>query len=235
MRMLADQGIHPVSRILLCQAPDSQLGHLKPAIVQNKHQVVTSNGLDDLEQTTQLQGIDLMVIDATSSLDGAACCRIFGRTWPEVPIILLVGERTQVEPECKKLTGGNVLRLPFTPRKVTNRVNKLLNVNPANVLQVGEITLNVQKRCVYHGENYHRLTPKQAQLLHIFMKHAGRTLTRKFLMEEVWQTDYMGDTRTLDVHVRWLRERIERNPSDPRYLGTVRGIGYRFGVPEEGN
>jgi DNA-binding response OmpR family regulator len=79
----------------------------------------------------------------------------------------------------------------------------------------------------------HRLTPKQAELLRVFMVHAGQTLTRKFLMATVWKTDYMGDTRTLDVHVRWLRERIEDDPSSPQYLRTVRGVGYRFGVPSE--
>ena len=63
------------------------------------------------------------------------------------------------------------------------------------------------------------------------MRHEGKTLTRQFLMETVWETNYMGDTRTLDVHVRWIRERIEVEPGSPRYLRTVRGIGYRFGVP----
>ena len=77
-----------------------------------------------------------------------------------------------------------------------------------------------------------RLTPRQAQLLEVFMRHPGQTLTREFLMRTVWNTNYMGDTRTLDVHVRWIRERIEKDPSSPRYLRTVRGVGYRFGVPD---
>jgi len=222
-----------VSRILLCQPPDSQLTDLKPALIKKKYQVLTTDGLEDLESASTFEHVDLTIIDATSSLDGLGCCRTLGRVWPKVPIIVLVGEGVQIEPECKKLTGGNVLRLPFTPRKVNNRIEKLLAIDPGSLLQVGNITLNLQKRCVYHGEDIHRLTPKQAKLLHVFMQHAGRTLTRKFLMEQVWQTDYMGDTRTLDVHVRWLRERIERNPSSPQYLRTIRGIGYRLGVPSE--
>ena len=94
-------------------------------------------------------------------------------------------------------------------------------------------SLNLDRRCVVRGDTVRRLTPRQARLLEVFMQHAGRTLTRKFLMETVWETDYMGDTRTLDVHVRWIRERIEDDPSSPRYLRTVRGIGYRFGIPAE--
>ena len=220
-----------MSRILLCQPPDSQVTDLKSALIKKKYEVLTTGGLEDLESACTLEHIDLTIIDATSSLDGLRCCRKLERVWPKVPIIVLVGKGAKVEPECKKLTGGNVLRLPFTPRKVNNRIERLLAIDPGSLLQVGGITLNLQKRCVYHGETIHRLTPKQAKLLHVFMQHAGRTLTRKFLMEQVWQTDYMGDTRTLDVHVRWLRERIEKDPSAPQYLRTVRGIGYRLGVP----
>ena len=87
------------------------------------------------------------------------------------------------------------------------------------------------QRGLHAGEQVARLTPKQAMLLQVFMEHAGQTMTRKDLMATVWNTDYMGDTRTLDVHVRWLREKIEDEPSHPRYLRTVRGIGYRLGAP----
>ena len=67
------------------------------------------------------------------------------------------------------------------------------------------------------------------------MRSPGRVLSRKFLMKKIWKTDYMGDTRTLDVHIRWLREKIEENPSSPMYLRTVRRVGYRFDIPGETN
>jgi DNA-binding response OmpR family regulator len=75
------------------------------------------------------------------------------------------------------------------------------------------------------------LTPKQALLLELFMRHPGEVLTREFLMKRVWNTDYTGDTRTLDVHIHWVREAIEEDTGSPRYLHTVRGVGYRFQVP----
>ena len=135
--------------------------------------------------------------------------------------------------ECEKLACGNVLQLPFTPRKVLNRVTRLLKERQGSIVKAGRLTLNLQTRCVSYGEVIHRLTPKQADLLQVFMEHEGETLTRKALMATVWNTDYLGDTRTLDVHVRWIRERIEDDPGHPQYLRTVRGIGYRFGIPSE--
>jgi DNA-binding response OmpR family regulator len=153
--------------------------------------------------------------------------------YPLRPIILLVDEDAHVSNACQKLTCGNVLEWPFTARKVINRVVRLLDHRQGGVLKAGRLTLNLQTRCVSHGDVTHRLTPKQCDLLQVFMVHEGTTLTRRFLMATVWNTDYMGDTRTLDVHVRWLRERIEDNPSKPQYLRTVRGVGYRFGVPAE--
>jgi DNA-binding response OmpR family regulator len=153
--------------------------------------------------------------------------------YPDIPIILLLAQDGQADEECRQVTGGNILRMPFTSRKVVNRVAKIAACHIGDVISVGELTLNLDKRCVARGDTVRRLTPRQAGLLEVFMRHAGQTLTRKFLMETVWETDYMGDTRTLDVHVRWIRERIEEEPSSPRYLRTVRGIGYRFGVPSE--
>ena len=73
-----------------------------------------------------------------------------------------------------------------------------------------------------------RLTPKAASLLEVFLKHPEETLDRAFLMRQVWDTDYIGDTRTLDVHVRWVREAIEPEPGKPCHILTVRGVGYRF-------
>jgi DNA-binding response OmpR family regulator len=75
------------------------------------------------------------------------------------------------------------------------------------------------------------LAPKEYQLLATFMKHSGEVLPRSFLIREIWNTDYLGDTRMLDVHIRWLRQKIEDNPSAPAYLRTVRGVGYRFEPP----
>jgi DNA-binding response OmpR family regulator len=225
-----------VSRILLCQTPDTQLPQLGPALVKKNHEVVDVidlTSLDNLSRITGLGSIDLAIIDASCALDGAACCRALNASYPDLPFLLLIAQEEQIDAECKELTQGNVLRMPFTPRKVTNRVARFETCKHGSILTVGELTLNMDKRCVSRGDCVRRLTPRQAQLLEAFMRNAGRTLTRKYLMETVWETDYMGDTRTLDVHVRWIRERIEEEPSSPRYLRTVRGVGYHFDIPEK--
>jgi DNA-binding response OmpR family regulator len=101
-----------------------------------------------------------------------------------------------------------------------------------DILQVGELRLDLVAREVCRGEECLALSPKLYDLLLVFMRHPGHILSRKELMQIVWETDYMGDTRTLYVHVRMLRSKIEVNPSSPKYLRTIRGMGYRFGAPD---
>ena len=108
-------------------------------------------------------------------------------------------------------------------REVRAEAGKLSRFLPA-----GDLSLNLESRHLTKGELTYKLTPKEFELLKAFMRNPGRVLSRKYLMKKVWETDYVGDTRTLDVHIRRLREKIEDNPSNPLYLRTVRGVGYRF-------
>ena len=101
------------------------------------------------------------------------------------------------------------------------------------VITCGPLTLDTVKMTVTQSERVVKLTPKQTQLLTAFMRHPGQVLSRGLLIQDVWHTDYLGDTRMLDVHIRWLREKIEDDPSHPMLLRTVRGHGYRFTPPEE--
>lgn len=98
-------------------------------------------------------------------------------------------------------------------------------------LQQGEITLNLATRTVNTPSGRYHMTPKQCALLRVLMENDGEVVTRAELMKKIWDTDFMEDTRTLDVHIRWLRERIEPEPSAPIYLLTVRGIGYQLTFP----
>lgn len=104
--------------------------------------------------------------------------------------------------------------------------------NEGRVLRVGKIALNLDTRQLNADGQVSVLTPKQARLLALLMSHAGETLTRKRLMKDVWDTDYTGDTRTLDVHIHWVREKLGDVPGEPRYLRTVRRVGYRFVDPD---
>ena len=101
------------------------------------------------------------------------------------------------------------------------------------IISCGPLTLDTVGMTVTRCGRVYKLTPKQTQLLTAFMRHPGQVLSRALLVQEIWQTDYLGDTRMLDVHIRWLREKIEEDPSQPVLLRTVRGLGYRFSPPEE--
>jgi len=101
---------------------------------------------------------------------------------------------------------------------------------PAAMLRIEDWTLNLDSRQIVTDNGAQKLTPMLCRLLEVFMRNPGKVLNRKFLMKEVWETDYLGDTRTLEVHICWLRKKIEEDPHRPRYLRTVRGVGYRFSL-----
>jgi DNA-binding response OmpR family regulator len=174
---------------------------------------------------------DLIILNATSSrMNGPKICRALHRKVEEIPIILILPEGQKGD---FSMGATVVLTSPFTSRKLFNRIRIVLESDRGEIIQVGGLTLSLGKQCVIRGSRQLRLNPKEFELLKVFMRSPGRVLSRKFLMKKVWKTDYMGDTRTLDVHIRWVREKIEKDPASPTYLRTVRGVGYRFDVPEE--
>ncbi len=124
--------------------------------------------------------------------------------------------------------GAVVLPKTTTPKKLTQRVRTALDNRPPRELKVSGLTLSVERRRITRGGRSHKLTPKEFELLRLFMANPGQIVSRKTLMQKIWDTDYLGDTRTLDVHMRWLREKIEDDPNKPRLLVTVRGEGYRL-------
>jgi len=103
---------------------------------------------------------------------------------------------------------------------------------PAARLRIKDWTLDLDSKRVFTGNGPQKLTPQLCRLLEVFICNPEKVLSRKFLMKEVWETDYIEDTRTLEVHVCWLRKKIEEDPHRPRYLRTVRGTGYRFSLLE---
>jgi two-component system phosphate regulon response regulator PhoB len=95
-------------------------------------------------------------------------------------------------------------------------------------VRLPDLIVDRHQRQVLCQGRAHSLTPKEFRLLSLLINHSDQILSRKTIMQEVWETDYLGDTRTLDVHIRWIREKIEKNPSRPQRLITIRGVGYRF-------
>jgi DNA-binding response OmpR family regulator len=171
----------------------------------------------------------LAVIDPSSlRINGTRLCQMLKRAVDSLPIIWMLDEGTEVAQDCG---ADSFLQRPCTADELLDQVQELCPQVVGDVLSAGDVVFQVTKRQVHKGRRNRRLTPKQAKLLEALMRKPGEVLSRRFLMKHVWNTDYLGDTRTLDVHVRWVREAIEEDPSHPKYLHTVRGVGYRFEAP----
>lgn len=132
-------------------------------------------------------------------------------------------------------TFDGFIQLPLQERAIVRLIGKLSMDRSQYALQHGPIRLDLTTRTVNTPSGQYTMTPKQCALLKLFMAEHGQIVERRKIMEHVWETTYIEDTRTLDVHIRWLRERIEQNPSKPVYLKTIRGVGYRFSVNGHGD
>ncbi|MCB9456927.1 MAG: response regulator transcription factor [Anaerolineaceae bacterium] len=173
----------------------------------------------------------VVVLDAVSMrTPGERLCKTLQEKLQDVPVLHL-----HPGPEKTARSSADLLLFdPVTPRKLTGAIKRLLKVTNDELVAYGPLCVNLTRRILNVNGQEIKLTPKQANLIEIFLRCPGQTLDRKTIMEKVWQTDYLGDTRTLDVHIRWIREAIEENPSTPVYLKTVRGVGYRLEIPVDG-
>ncbi|MCO6452943.1 MAG: response regulator transcription factor [Caldilineales bacterium] len=141
-------------------------------------------------------------------------------------ILLLTNHRTIPD----DIVYDDFLVRPFTANKLGSKVAALLESRAGFVLRLGPITLDRRTQQVQTPNGECQLTPKQYELLDFFFQHPGEIVTRKQLMEQVWKTSYLGDTRTLDVHIRWLRECVEKDASNPVLIRTHRGQGYSLEI-----
>ena len=126
-------------------------------------------------------------------------------------------------------TGADLVLLKtLSMKKIAARLKTALDTKPPRMMNGAGLQLDLEKKRVTRGTKVFDLTPKEFHMLKLFINHMGEVVTRKMLMKEIWETDYLGDTRTLDVHIRWLREKIEENASKPKRLLTARGEGYKL-------
>lgn len=186
--------------------------------------LATSSGKKGVE-LAQKQSPQIIILDSVSlRTSGNRIAQFLQKELPDVSLIHIQSSSQQVHSS----TADVVLLPPFTWRKLANNIERLLQARNDDTLSSGPFSMNLTSRILTaHGQEI-QLTPKLAQLFEIFMRNPGKTLDRKTLMKTIWETQYMGDTRTLDVHIRWIRQAIETGDGKPRYLKTVRGVGYRF-------
>lgn len=199
---------------------------LAPTLEGRGYQVVRASNSKEALSRMRTDAPALAVVNSTSlHMDGVRLCLDLKDASDDLPVIIIV--RAGSDPE--KITCADlVLVRPFTGRKLLNRIVRMLPDSVGDVLRVGAFTLNPESRSLRVGKTEYHLTPMKARLLEAFMRQPGEVLSREYLMKHVWRTDYLGDTRTVEVHIRWLREIIEVDANHPLYLQTIRGIGYRF-------
>ncbi len=178
---------------------------------------------------TRLEKINpsLVVVNAASLRStGLRICQSIRDKNSKYPIILVLAKEAKVDKDI----ADAVLVLPFTVQKLANRIKPLLPGDGKNVVHVGPIRLDVEHRRVKCLGKNTKLTPRLVTLLQLLMDKHGEVVEREALFKKVWETNYTGDTRTLDVHVSWLRRAIELDPVKPKFLKTIRGVGYRLDV-----
>lgn len=208
----------------------------KRRLKNNFAQELSDKGFDVATVTsgaTALETIpDLMpnvvVINAMSlRTNGLRITNWIRTAWPDLPIILIIAEDEAITnaPQANVL-----LRLPFTVQKLINRLRLFNEVKHKHILKKGVLELNTQTAVAHYKDKEAHLAPRCSDLLRVMMEKPGKVLTRKELFSHVWDTDYTGDTRTLDVHISWLRNALEENPRQPELIQTIRGIGYKLNL-----
>ena len=180
---------------------------------------------------------DLLILDLMMPcVDGLEVCRTLkgSKLTSALPIIMLTSRSEEIDKVVGlELGADDYMTKPFSPRELVARVKAVLRrsrieTSPPGELTVGSLRFNFSRYEVYHNKEKMELTPKEYELLKMFATNQGKVFTREQLLEKLWGYEYFGDTRTVDVHVRHLRAKLEREPEMAERIETIRGFGYRL-------
>lgn len=195
--------------------------------------VVVDNGLDAVTEF-ESNGADLVLLDLMlPGLPGTEVCRRV-RLVSQVPIIMLTAKDSEVDIVVGlELGADDYVTKPYSTRELLARIRAVMrrrvdDEQDDSVIEIGAVRMDLERHTVAVNGEEIAVPLKEYDLLEVLMRNAGRVLTRGQLIDRVWGEDYFGDTKTLDVHIKRLRSRIEETPSEPAVLVTVRGLGYRF-------
>lgn len=226
--MAQPRGVVMLTRVLFVENDLTTADLLVPSLERKGYQVTVARTQRQATSRIRTTRPDLLIVDVASfGPRGYKVSEAIRDRLPDTATILML-------PDGHDAVGSSAeafVTPPFTSRRLLYRVKKLSATLPSREIRVGRFALDPDTRILCRGATVVQLRPKEAALLALFMHNRGRVLSRREIMKEVWETEYLGDTGTLNVHVRWLRLKIEEDPALPRYLRTVRGVGYRFDVP----
>ena len=199
--------------------------------------IVVDNGLDALPVFGR-EGADLVLLDVMlPGMSGMEVCRKL-REVSSVPIIMLTAKDSELDKVLGlELGADDYVTKPYSARELIARIRAVLRRHSAetdsateSVLQGGPVRMDIDRHVVTVNGEEISMPLKEFELLEILLRNVGRVMTRGQLIERVWGADYVGDTKTLDVHIKRLRSKIEPDSSAPQYVVTVRGLGYKFEV-----
>ena len=208
---------------------------IKYNLEQEGYEVVTAFDGEEAVRQAHDSSINLILLDVMlPKMDGLTVCRTI-RTFSDVPIIMLTARSEDIDKILGLEYGADdYITKPFNIREVSSRIKAILRrVNPkprtdAGKLVSGDITIDYNFRRVIIKDRTIDLTGKEFELIDLFIKNPGKVYTRENLLDIAWGVDYPGDARTVDVHIRRLREKIEENPAEPIYVKTKWGVGYYY-------
>jgi two-component system, OmpR family, phosphate regulon response regulator PhoB len=232
------------SRVLVVEDEELIRDMLVMALEEEGYGVVTARDgrtamdyLRNVEPIPNDSNFDLVILDLMlPQINGLDVCRLIRHQGNPIPILMLSAKGSETDRVLGLEVGADdYLTKPFSMRELIARCRALLRrqrfsaMPPAPILQFKDVMLYPQEcRVLVRGQEVN-LSPKEFRLLELFMSYARRVWSREQLLDQVWGPDFVGDSKTVDVHIRWLREKLELDPSHPEYLVTVRGFGYRFG------
>jgi DNA-binding response OmpR family regulator len=233
---------HSMDHILVVEDQEAIAAFVQTALEQEGYTVhVVGDGAAALKRV-ETEPPDLILLDLMLPvLGGLAVCRALRARPDYIPIIMLTAKSDDVDRIVGLEMGADdYITKPFDVRELVARVRAVLRLasqaggrSPRHTLRAGSLELDLEGRSVWvEGQPIH-LPPKEFDLLAILARHRGRVFGREMLLERVWGYDYMGESRTVDVHIQRLRGKIEADPTQPCYLLTVRGVGYKFASEEE--
>jgi two-component system phosphate regulon response regulator PhoB len=229
------------SSLLVVEDDDTIRDTIRDALILEGFEVTAcGNGRDALQNLLRASGTDdsfaLVVLDLMlPGLGGLELCRQLRKAGDATPILVVSARDSEADRVLGLEVGADdYLIKPFGMRELVARCRALLRrsssgATPARQVVHGNLCLYPEECRVTRDGLDVQLSPKEYRLLELFMQHPRRVWSRDKLLEQVWGHDYFGDSKTVDVHIRWLREKLELNPSAPEHLVTVRGFGYRFG------
>jgi DNA-binding response OmpR family regulator len=223
----------PAKTVLVVDDEPTLVATLKYNLEREGYRVVSAGDGEKAITLARSERPDLMILDLMlPAVDGLEVCRILRREMT-LPILMLTARVGEVDKVVGLEIGADdYVTKPFSTRELLARIRALLRRTTTaadeEVLVSGDLRVDMKRREVTRNDRPVELKPKEMELLIYFLRNKGRAFTREQLLREVWGYDFYGDSRTVDVHVSWLRQKIEEQPGKPVRILTVRGVGYRF-------